>query len=121
MPRSVVVAIAEPHASYAAALATFIGDEPELLLAGTADHVDRLVALVLQRGVEVAVIAARLPGGGIDRVARHLRRSGSPCRLLMVASVLTPSTRRTAASARAALVERSDGRRLLAALTGAAH
>lgn len=118
---SVLVAVGEHNVSYASALMTFIGDEPDLAHAGTVDRVEQLVDLIAQSGAVAAVVDARLPAGGIEAVAEHLQRLGRTCRLIMVSPVLSPSARRTAARTGAVLVEQGDGRRLLEALTAAEH
>jgi len=118
---SVLVAIGERNAAYAAALMTFIGDEPGLECAGPVDRVDRLVDLIIKTGAGAAVIGGHLAGGGVEAVADPLQCRRHPCRMVVVASVRTTSLRRAANRAGAVLVERGDGPRLLEALTVVEH
>lgn len=118
---NLVVAVAEPNPVYAAALVSLIGDEPGLEPAGPVDGVEPLLALITSAGAQAAVVAEHLPGGGVEAVAERLRRLRRPCRLIVVASVGTPSIRIAAGRAGATLVDLGDGRRLLEALTAAAH
>ena len=111
------VAIGEPDVAYATALASLIGDEPDRLVVGRARDVVGLVELIEGTGAAAAVVATRLPGGGVGAVAEHLAQLQLSCRLVAIASVPTAAIRRTADMAGAALVARGDGGHLLALLT----
>jgi hypothetical protein len=77
-----------------------------------------MVALIAAEAPDVAVIGLRLPGGGIQAVADGLAGARITCRLIGLATMPSPSAREIASRAGAqALVAKSDGAQIVAALT----
>jgi len=112
------IAIGDGDRTYIAALASLIIDEADIAYVGSAQLASGLASLVVHSAVDIVAVDVGLPEGGIQGVADRLRDAGSACRLVALASTITPTARAAATAAGAeTLIAKAEAIQLLAALT----
>jgi two-component system response regulator DesR len=112
------VVLAEDQSMVRGALASLLGLEPDIEVAGEAGDGEEAVAVTARERPDIVLLDIEMPGGGGIEAARRIRESVPGCRVMILTTFGRPGYLRAAmeAGAVAFLVKDSPARELAAAI-----